>query len=75
MSEKLSYGDDYKFIPATSLENGVGTEVLPDVFCFTNHIVNISLIGKPDANNFVLIDAGMPYAAKEIISVVRRTLW
>ena len=68
MNENLSYGDDYKFIPATSLENGVGTEVLPDIFCFTNQIVNICLVGNADANNFVLIDAGMPYAAKEIIS-------
>ena len=26
MDENLSYGEDYKFIPTTSIENGVGTE-------------------------------------------------
>jgi glyoxylase-like metal-dependent hydrolase (beta-lactamase superfamily II) len=45
---------------------------LPDLYCHTIQIVNICLVGKADANNFVLIDAGMPYAAKEIISVTEK---
>lgn len=72
MQNNLSYGEDYKFIPATSLENGVGTEVLPDILCHTNQIVNICLVGNADSTNFVLIDAGMPYSAKEIISVIEK---
>ena len=45
---------------------------MPDLYCHTNQIVNICLVGNADANNFVLIDAGMPYAAKEIISVIEK---
>ena len=72
MYEDLSYGEDYKFIPATSIESGTGTEVLPDLYSHTVQIVNICLVGHPDSNEFVLVDTGMPYAANEIISVTER---
>ncbi|QUW21015.1 MBL fold metallo-hydrolase [Sporosarcina sp. Marseille-Q4063] len=72
MQNQLSYGEDFKYIPATSLESGVGTEVLPDLYCHTIQIVNICLVGNADATNFVLIDAGMPHSAKEIISVAEK---
>jgi glyoxylase-like metal-dependent hydrolase (beta-lactamase superfamily II) len=72
LKNKLSYGEDYKFIPATSLENGVGTEVLPDLYCHTIQIVNICFVGDANANDFVLIDAGMPHSAQEIISVAEK---
>lgn len=65
----MSYGDDYKFIPATSVGSGVGIEVLPDLFCHTIQIVNICLVGRPDSKDFVLVDAGMPQSADDIISV------
>lgn len=68
MDAKLSYGKDYKFIPATSIESGVGTEVLPDLYSFTIQIVNIVMVGHMDQKEFVLIDAGMPYSANKIIS-------
>lgn len=64
----MHYGNDYKFIPMTSISSGQGTEVLPDVYCHTVQIVNICLIGQPDAKRFVLIDAGMPGSAEEIVS-------
>lgn len=65
----MHYGSDYKFIPATSIGNGVGIQVLPDIFCQTIQIVNIVLVGNPGTDDFVLVDAGMPNSADEIISV------
>lgn len=69
MDKEMNYGSDYKYIPATSIGSGVGLEVLPDVYCHTIQIVNIGLVGNPDSNDFVLVDAGMPDSANEIISV------
>jgi glyoxylase-like metal-dependent hydrolase (beta-lactamase superfamily II) len=70
LESKLSYGDDYKFIPATSVESGVGMEVLPDLYSHTIQIVNFCLVGQPSTKDFVLVDAGMPHSADEIISVI-----
>lgn len=70
MNQEMEYGNDYKFIPTTSLGSGTGIEVLPDLFCYTVQIVNICLVGSPDTEDFVLVDAGMPMSANEIISVV-----
>ncbi|GGA22966.1 MBL fold metallo-hydrolase [Psychrobacillus lasiicapitis] len=70
MDSNISYGDDYKFIPATSIASGIGIEVLPDIYCHTVQIVNICLVGKPGSSEFVLVDAGMPHSAENIISAV-----
>ncbi|MBD8836719.1 MBL fold metallo-hydrolase [Paenibacillus sp. CFBP 13594] len=70
MKEELNYGTDYKFVPVTSVGSGVGTEILPDLFCYTIQIVNICLVGNPKSDEFVLVDAGMPKSANEIISVI-----
>lgn len=70
MDKQISYGSDYKYIPATSIASGVGMEVLPDLFCHTVQIVNICLVGHPNTKDFVLVDAGMPKSADEIISVI-----
>lgn len=70
MDKNLNYGEDYKFIPATSVGNGVGIDILPDLYQYTIQIVNIVLYGEPQMKDFVLIDAGMPKSADEIISVV-----
>lgn len=69
MDNEMNYGSDYKFMPITSIGSGVGIEVLPDLFCHTVQIVNICLFGNPKNNEFVLVDAGMPESANEIISV------
>ena len=69
MDKNLSYGSDYKYIPATSISSGIGIEVLPDIYCHTVQIVNICLVGDPNSKEFVLVDAGMPESANEIISV------
>ena len=69
MDKSISYGSDYKYIPATSISSGEGIEVLPDIFCHTVQIVNICLVGDPNTQDFILVDAGMPKSADEIISV------
>ncbi|MCM3112578.1 MBL fold metallo-hydrolase [Lederbergia lenta] len=69
MDKELSYGSDYKFIPATSIGSGVSIKVLPDLLCHTIQIVNIQLVGNPETKDFVLVDAGMPNSAEEIISI------
>lgn len=66
-NEQLSYGEDYKYIPMTSISSGTGIEVLPDVYAFTVQIVNICFVGHPDDGEFVLVDAGTPGSAKMII--------
>ncbi|MCM3584309.1 MBL fold metallo-hydrolase [Mesobacillus maritimus] len=69
MEKNLSYGSDYKYIPATSISSGMGIEVLPDIYSHTIQIVNICLVGNPESGEFVLVDAGMPESADEIIAV------
>lgn len=68
----MNYGDDYKFIPATSVHSGVSEEVLSDLYVHTIQIANIVFYSSPDQNGFVLIDAGMPKSAKEIIDVAEK---
>ncbi|MEH6946124.1 MBL fold metallo-hydrolase [Bacillus sp. JJ634] len=70
MENNLSYGSDYKYIPATSIGSGIGIEVLPDLFCYTVQIVNVIVVGRPNTKEFVLVDAGMPESADKIIEMV-----
>lgn len=53
----------------SSISSGSGVEVLPDVYCYTTQISNIVLVGNPSDSNFVLVDAGTPDSANEIITV------
>lgn len=69
MDKEMNYGSDYKYIPATSIGSGISIQVLPDLFCHTIQIVNIHFVGNPETDNFVLVDAGMPNSANEIIEV------
>ncbi|MBE1446952.1 MBL fold metallo-hydrolase [Paenibacillus sp. OAS669] len=68
--QEMTYGTDYKYIPMTSIGSGSDTEVAPDVWCHTIQIVNIVMIGSPEQQRFVLIDAGMPGSAEAIIAAV-----
>ncbi|MFB9325549.1 MBL fold metallo-hydrolase [Paenibacillus aurantiacus] len=63
----MNYGEDYRYIPATSVRSGEGVEVAPDLYCHTVQIVNIAFVGAPDGDSFVLVDAGMPQSANAII--------
>ncbi|MFD1705533.1 MBL fold metallo-hydrolase [Siminovitchia sediminis] len=67
----MSYGDDYKFIPATSINSGSGIEIKPDIYSHTIQIVNVCFIGSPD-DTFVLVDAGMPHSSEQILSVTEK---
>ncbi|MFC4401645.1 MBL fold metallo-hydrolase [Gracilibacillus xinjiangensis] len=69
MDKRMNYGSDFKSIPATSISSGSGISVLPDLYCHTIQIVNIHLVGNPNSGDFILVDAGMPNSADEIISV------
>lgn len=69
MENEMHYGSDYKYIPAISISSGESLQVLPDVYCHTIQIVNVCWIGSPESKDFVLVDAGMPGSANEIIRV------
>ncbi|MFD1781354.1 MBL fold metallo-hydrolase [Fredinandcohnia salidurans] len=69
MEKDMQYGSDYKFIPATSIGSGVGIQVVPDIYSHTIQIVNFMLVGEPGTSEFVIVDAGMPGSAEEMIAV------
>jgi glyoxylase-like metal-dependent hydrolase (beta-lactamase superfamily II) len=62
----MKQSDDNRFIPMTSVNSNAGKEVGADLYCYTNQIVNLVMIGKPDDAGWVLIDTGMPGCGKEI---------
>jgi glyoxylase-like metal-dependent hydrolase (beta-lactamase superfamily II) len=53
-------------LPVTSVSSGAGTEAAPDVYVYTNQVVNLMMAG--DAAGWVLVDAGMPNSHEEIIA-------
>jgi glyoxylase-like metal-dependent hydrolase (beta-lactamase superfamily II) len=67
VTHDMHYGDDYKKLPVTSTTSGEGIEVRPDVYMFTDQIVNVVFIGNPRSKEFVIVDTGMPKRAEEII--------
>lgn len=62
-----------KFLPLFSIGSGIGQEILPDLYCYTNQIVNICLVGDLTKNDeWVLIDTGMPESSKTIIKIFEK---
>jgi glyoxylase-like metal-dependent hydrolase (beta-lactamase superfamily II) len=60
------------FLPMTSISSGIGQTVMPDIYCYCNKIVNLCFIGDVDQDQgWVLIDAGMPHSAEEIMTVAK----
>lgn len=56
-------------LPVTSVKSGSGTEITPDIYCYTNQVVNLFFIGNPEASNeWILVDAGMPGSGKKILA-------
>lgn len=53
----------------TSVNAHKGSSVADDIYYYTNQIVNIVFIGKPGSSDWILVDAGMPKSADEIIEV------
>lgn len=72
MDQDMNYGNDYKYIPVTSVGNGMEIEILPDLLCYTIQVVNMCLVRNLDTNDFVLVDAGMPNSADKIISFTEK---
>jgi glyoxylase-like metal-dependent hydrolase (beta-lactamase superfamily II) len=64
MDSNMRQSEDNKFIPMTSISTGKAWQVRPDVYYYTNQIVNFVLVGT--AAHWVLIDAGMPKSSEEI---------
>jgi glyoxylase-like metal-dependent hydrolase (beta-lactamase superfamily II) len=64
----MHQGSDEHFIPMTSVSSGSGKAVKEDVYYYTNQIVNVIFIGKPDGP-WVLVDAGMPGSGEKILEV------
>lgn len=58
-----------KFLPLYTIASGVGVEVLPDLYSYTNQIVNICLVGD-SADDFVLVDTGMPESSERLVRVI-----
>ncbi|MFC0302381.1 MBL fold metallo-hydrolase [Virgibacillus soli] len=69
MERELHESKDNKWIPMTSVLSGIGQEITEDVYYYTNQIVNVIFIGKPQDKTWYLVDAGMPGSAEKIISV------
>lgn len=69
MDQERQQREHDTFIPMTSVNSGMGREVKPDVFYYTDQIANIICIGDPNGK-WVLVDAGMPNAAEDIKSFV-----
>lgn len=68
MEENMQYGNDFKFIPMTSILSLTGQEVTEDIYSFTIQVVNVVFIGDPNQDSgWVLVDAGMPKSANAII--------
>lgn len=72
MQEHLTYGDDYHYLPITSVDSGELHEVTNDVASFTVQIVNVCMIGSAGSEDWVLVDAGMPGSADRIIEEAER---
>ncbi|MDX8046196.1 MBL fold metallo-hydrolase [Gracilibacillus sp. S3-1-1] len=71
MHDGMKDSMENQFLPMYSLTSGMGMEVLPDLYCYTNQIVNICCVGNPEkTNEWVLVDTGMPESANRIIEVV-----
>lgn len=68
LSEQMNYGEDYKFIPVTSVMSGLGQEVTSDIYSLTIQVVNLCMVGNTNHSQaWTLIDAGMPKSADKII--------
>jgi glyoxylase-like metal-dependent hydrolase (beta-lactamase superfamily II) len=57
-------------LPMTSVNSGLVQEVAFDLYGLTLQIVNVCFVGQPGSNaGYVLIDAGMPRSAEDVIKV------
>jgi glyoxylase-like metal-dependent hydrolase (beta-lactamase superfamily II) len=71
MRKEMHQSNDNKFIPMTSISAGKGVEIRPDVYYYTNQIVNVIFVGDPAGREWILIDAGMPKSGSKIMEVAK----
>ncbi|WP_037575537.1 MBL fold metallo-hydrolase [Sporocytophaga myxococcoides] len=69
--EQLHQSKDNKSIPVTSVSSGKGRQVRQDIYYYTDQIVNFILFGKPEDNQWILIDTGMPHSSSVVLSAVK----
>ncbi|MBP3951041.1 MBL fold metallo-hydrolase [Bacillus suaedae] len=71
MDQQMHYGSDNKYIPVTSLTDGLIQTIAPEVSFLTVQVVNLCIVGNPtEANQWFLIDAGMPKSATRILNAL-----
>lgn len=71
MQDGMKDSMDNQFLPMFSFSSGLGLEVLPDLYCYTNQIVNVCCVGNPEeTNEWILVDTGMPESANTIVEMV-----
>lgn len=71
MNNEVNDSTEHKYLPMTSIMSGKGQEVISDIYCFTNQIVNVCFVGEPEKNNdWVLIDTGMPQSSNRLIEAI-----
>lgn len=63
----MSYGEDYKPLPLSSIGDGVTIRISQDVFSYTNKFVNVVFIGDPKHSEYIVIDAGVPGGSTDIV--------
>lgn len=64
-------GMENKYVPMFSATSGLGREVLPDLYCYTNQIVNLCFVGHPEQREgWVMVDTGMPESSNSILEEV-----
>jgi len=63
----MHQSEDNHIIPMTSVSAGKGREVKPDIFYYTDQIVNLIFVGEPSTSRWILVDAGMPKSGENII--------
>ncbi len=71
METEMSYGDDYHDLPVTSVGSGKEQEAAPGVFYLTVQIVNVIFVRLEGNTGWVLVDAGMPGSADNIVASAR----
>jgi len=73
MQDEMNMNDEmeHKYLPMTSIMSGTGQEIISDIYCYTNQIVNVCFVGEPDKNkDWVLIDTGMPQSSNRLIEAI-----
>lgn len=63
----MSYGEDYHYLPVTSIHSGEGTEAAHGLYVYTVQIVNVAFAWEPGGDGWTLVDAGMPGSAEAIV--------